>query len=55
MQIANDPKMLKIPGVFWKTIIEKLKIQIAHTVIYQIEPLKNGVSLILPFSITRNS
>ena len=33
MQIANDPIMLKNPGVFWKTIIESLNVQVGQSIL----------------------
>ena len=33
MQIANDPIMLKNPGVFWKTIIESSNVQVGQSIL----------------------
>ena len=36
MQIANDPIMLKNPGVFWKTIIESSNVQVGQSILWLI-------------------
>ena len=33
MQIAKDPKMLKIPGVFWKKNIENSNTQVGQSIL----------------------